>query len=84
MWSCLLSDHRGGWWRTGRQQSRPVALHGEDQDTSKVDALETHRRGVVQDLRVNVSALRPPAVQGRLHLMRIPSHHQIRHQRERP
>ena len=38
----------------------------------------------MQDLRVNLAVLRPPTVQSCLHVMRIPSHHQIRDQGERP
>jgi hypothetical protein len=79
-----LRDHRGGRWRARRQQSCPVPIHGEDQDAPKINALKAHRRDVMRDLRVNFSALRPPAVKGRLDMTRIPGHHQIRHQGERP
>ena len=79
-----LRDHRGGRWRARRQQSCPVSLQREDKDAPKIDALEAHWRDVVQDLRVNLPALRSPAFQGRLHLMRVPGHYQIRDQRERP
>jgi hypothetical protein len=79
-----LRDHRGGRCRTRWQESRPVPLQGEDQYAPEIDAFESHRRDVVQDLRVNLAVLHPSAVQGRLHVMRIPGHHQIRDQGERP
>ncbi len=52
--------------------------------STKINALEAHRRDVVQDLRINLPVFGPPAIQCRLHLMRVPRHHQIRHQGERP
>jgi hypothetical protein len=80
----FLRGDRVGRWRARRQQLRPVSLNGEDQNSAKIDAFEAHRGYMVQDLRVNLSALRSPSVQGRLHLMGIPGHYQIRDQGERP
>jgi len=42
--------------------------------------LEAHRRDVVEDPRVNLSAFHSPVIQRRLHLMRVPRHHRIRDQ----
>lgn len=52
-----------------------IAPGGRPRCHQQVDVHKAHRRDVVQDLRVNLSALRSPAAEGRLHLVCIPRHH---------
>jgi hypothetical protein len=61
-----------------------VLLKREGEHTIEIHLLETHRRDMTQDGWVDVApAARSPAIERGLHLMGVPGHNKVRHERER-